>query len=76
MNATCNDDEKCHKAYRGRTLMIHGVYDRAHSKPSQLPTEQSVIDDVEQHCRNSTVQDLLQRQVSHLGIRKGQYSKG
>ncbi len=56
------------ESYRGRTLMIHGVYDRAHGKPAKLPAEQGVIDDVEEHCCNGPIQDLLQRQVSHLCV--------
>jgi len=55
-------------SYRGRTLVVHGVDDWAHSKPAKLPAEQSVVDDVEQHCCNGPIEDLLQRQVSHLCV--------
>ncbi len=56
------------ETYRGRTLVVHGVDDRAHGKPAKLPTEQGVVDDVEEHCCNGPIQDLLQRQVSYLCV--------
>lgn len=57
-------------SYRGRTLVVHGVNDRAHSEPAKLPAEQGVVDDVEEHCCNGPIQDLLQRQVSYLCVGK------
>ena len=51
--------------------MIHGVNDWTHGKPAKLPAEQCVIDDVEQHCGNGPIQNLLQGQVSYLGVGKG-----
>lgn len=64
------------KSYRRRTLMIHGVNDWTHGKPAQLSAEQCVIDDVEQHCGNGPIQNLLQRQVGYLGVGKGCQHKG
>ena len=58
------------ESYRGGTLVVHGVDDRAHGKPAELPAEQGVVDDVEEHCCNGPIQDLLQRQVSHLCVGK------
>ena len=48
--------------------MVHGVDDRAHSKPSELSAEQGVIDDVEEHSSNGAVQDLLQGKMDQLCV--------
>lgn len=57
-------------------LVVHGVNDWAHGKPAQAPAEQGVVDDVEEHCSNDAVEDLLQWQMCHLSIGCSQEGKG
>lgn len=51
------------ETYRRRTLVVHGVNDWAHGEPFELSAEQGVINDVEQHSCNGTIQDLFHRQM-------------
>ena len=48
--------------------MIHGVDDWAQSKPSELPAEQGIIDDVEEHSCNGAIQDLFQGKMRQLCV--------
>lgn len=56
--------------------MVHGINDRAQGKPSELAAEQGVIDDVEEHRSNGSIQNLLQRQASPLGVGSSSQQEG